>query len=397
MPNGSNQLENSLYELARGVIDPELGSNIVELGMLRSIAVEDSGKVVAEVALTVASCPLRKQIESDLKNRLERHPGVAGVEVRVVSMDAAERAKVMSFARTKAQVERGVSFDPSTRILAIASGKGGVGKSSVSAHLALALANLGYRVGLLDADIWGFSIHRFFGLANERLEATGDSSHFKITPHQVPLEKGELKIVSMGMLGTDEDQAIMWRGLMLSRALQHFLEDVDWSGLDYLLVDMPPGTGDIAMALARLAPRTEVIIVTTPALGASKVASRMADMSNKGNLHVLGVIENMSYFECEHGARYQLFGEGGGDELASRLGVGLLWRIPFLSDSIENVIYGSKSQPTSPAEAHFSGLASYLSSEVVPVYEMSGCTSRMIKSIEDSLAQGTPRAKDIKL
>lgn len=394
MPNGSNQLENSLYELARGVIDPELGSNIVELGMLRSIKVEDSGKVVAEVALTVASCPLRKQIESDLKNRLERHPGVEGVEIRVVSMEAAERAKVMSIARKKAQVERGVLFDASTRILAVASGKGGVGKSSVTAHLALALANLGYRVGLLDADIWGFSIPRIFGLGDERLEATGNSSHFKITPHQVPLEKGELKIVSMGMLGADDDQAIMWRGLMLSRALQHFLEDVDWSGLDYLLIDMPPGTGDVAMALARLAPRTEVIIVTTPALGASKVASRMGDMSNKGNLHVLGVIENMSYFECDHGARYQLFGEGGGDELANRLGVGLLWRIPFLSDSIEYVTHISKGQPLSSAESHFNALASYLSSEVVPIYEMSGCTNRLIKSIEDALSQGAPLAKD---
>ena len=390
MPNGSNALENSLYELARGVVDPELGADIVELGMLRRLEVGPDGAVVAEVALTVASCPLRKQIESDLKKRLQQHREVNSVEVRVVSMGAEERAKVMSIARKKAQLDQGVSFDSSTRILAIASGKGGVGKSSVTAHLAVALANLGYRVGLLDADIWGFSIPRFFGLGDERLEATGDKSHFKISPHRLTLGKGEIKIVSMGMLGTEEGQAIMWRGLILSRALQHFLEDVDWSGLDYLLIDMPPGTGDIAMALARLAPRTEVVIVTTPALAAATVASRMGDMSLKGNLHVVGVIENMSYFECGHGEKYRLFGEGGGDELANRLGVDMLWRIPFFGESIENVLPVSTGVVAASIEEEFDGLASYLSSEIVPIYEMSGCTNRMIKSIEDAISNSQP-------
>ena len=390
MPNGSNALENSLYELARGVIDPELGADIVELGMLRRLEVGPAGAVVAEVALTVASCPLRKQIESDLKKRLQQHREVNSVEVRVVSMGAEERAKVMSIARKKAQLDQGVSFDSSTRILAIASGKGGVGKSSVTAHLAVALANLGYRVGLLDADIWGFSIPRFFGLGDERLEATGDKSNFKISPHRLALGKGEIKIVSMGMLGTEEGQAIMWRGLILSRALQHFLEDVDWSGLDYLLIDMPPGTGDIAMALARLAPRTEVVIVTTPALAAATVASRMGDMSLKGNLHVVGVIENMSYFECGHGEKYRLFGEGGGDELANRLGVDMLWRIPFFGESIENVLPVSTGVVAASIEEEFDGLASYLSSEIVPIYEMSGCTNRMIKSIEDAISNSQP-------
>ena len=169
-------MENSLYELARGVVDPELGADIVELGMLRRLEVGPTGAVVAEVALTVASCPLRKQIEGDLKKRLQQHREVNSVEVRVVSMGAEERAKVMSIARKRAQLEQGISFDSSTRILAIASGKGGVGKSSVTAHLAVALANLGYRVGLLDADIWGFSIPRFFGLGEERLSGCSNEA-----------------------------------------------------------------------------------------------------------------------------------------------------------------------------------------------------------------------------
>ncbi len=298
----------------------------------------------------------------------------------------------MSIARKRAQLEQGVSFDSSTRILAIASGKGGVGKSSVTAHLAVALANLGYRVGLLDADIWGFSIPRFFGLGDERLEATGDKSNFKISPHRVALGKGEIKIVSMGMLGTEEGQAIMWRGLILSRALQHFLEDVDWSGLDYLLIDMPPGTGDIQMGLARLLPRTELLVVTTPPVAAQKVAARAVDMARKGYLRVAGVIENMSAFVCEHGSSYALFGSGGGERLASQVGVPLVGSVPLHPAVAAGGDAGSPValDPDHPVGAVFAAMAERITDEVAPVVVMDGCSTRLLDRVEAALADAAP-------
>jgi ATP-binding protein involved in chromosome partitioning len=204
-----------------------------------------------------------------------------------------------------------------------------VGKSSITANLAATLAARGLSVGVLDADIGGYSIPRMLGVENEKLEADDDK---KILPIEKKVGTGLLKVVSMGaMQGAEEDEAIMWRGFMLNRAVQHFLEDVRWGNgsLDYLLIDMPPGTSDVQMGLARMLPRTEMLIVTTPALAAQKVAARAADMARKGYLRVAGVIENMSAFTCEHGTAYPLFGEGGGARLADQIGAPLLGSIPI--------------------------------------------------------------------
>ena len=204
---------------------------------------------------------------------------------------------------------------PTTRVLAVASGKGGVGKSSISVNLAVALARRGLVVGLLDADIWGHSVPRLLGL-----DGVVHAEKGKMIPLERPVGAGLLKVISMGFL-SGEDEAIMWRGLMLNRAVQHFLEDVRWGGIDYLVIDLPPGTGDVQMGLARMIPRTEVLVVTTPNKAAQAVAGRAADMARKGHIRVAGVIENMSAFTCGHGETYEIFGSGGGRRLAEQIGV----------------------------------------------------------------------------
>ncbi len=307
-PPSSPPAEETVRAALLGVIDPELGDNIVDLGMVRAVAVDPDGRVEVRVDLTVAGCPLRTQLRSDVESRVGSLPGVRLVEVVMGVMEAADRSALMDRARRKAQEDRALATDiPATaRVLAVSSGKGGVGKSSVTVNLAVALAQRGLVVGLLDADIWGFSLPRLLGMQGE-LTAEGK----KIVPLEKPVGSGLLKVVSMGFLA-DEESAIMWRGLILNRAVQQFLEDVRWGALDYLLIDMPPGTGDIQMGLARMLPRTEVLVVTTPPIAAQKVAARAADMARKGHLRVAGVIENMSAFTCDHGTSYALFGAGGG-------------------------------------------------------------------------------------
>jgi ATP-binding protein involved in chromosome partitioning len=275
----------------------------------------------------------------------------------------------------------------------VASGKGGVGKSSVTANLAVALARRGLVVGVLDADIGGFSIPRMLGVADRRVAAEGG----RMVPLDVPVgdRGGRLKVVSMGSIeGTGEDEAVMLRGLMLNRAVQHFLEDVRWGPeLDYLLVDMPPGTSDVQMGLARMVPRTELLIVTTPALAAQKVATRAADMARKGYLRVAGVVENMSEFVCEHGARYALFGSGGGQRLAEQVGVPLLGSIP-LDPAL--AAGGDEGRPVAwdgwPA---FDALAERVVTEAVPPGEMASCTARLLDTVEAALgpAPASPAAR----
>jgi ATP-binding protein involved in chromosome partitioning len=377
-----------------GVIDPELGQDIVSLGMVRRVEVAPDGQVSVSVALTIIGCPLRSQIESDVTARVASLPGVIGVAVEVGAMDAEERAALMGRARWKARESATpTAVSPTTRVIAVSSGKGGVGKSSVTANLAAAMALRGLSVGVLDADIWGFSIPRMLGM-----EASLEAEDGKIVPLQQRLGAlgGCLKVVSMGFL-SGEDEAIMWRGLMLNRALQHFLEDVAWGELDYLLVDMPPGTGDVQMGLARMLPRTDMVIVTTPALAAQKVASRAADMARRGYLRVAGVIENMSDFTCEHGTSYPLFGRGGGARLAADIGAPLLASIP-LDPSV--AAGGDSGRPTvlasgggEAAEAvrvAFAGLVERLVSEVTPLVERSGCTARMMDNIEAALGRAEP-------
>jgi ATP-binding protein involved in chromosome partitioning len=294
----------------------------------------------------------------------------------------------MSRARWKAREnapETGI--DATTRILAIGSGKGGVGKSSVTVNLAVALARRGLTVGVLDADIWGFSIPRLLGMEGG-IEARGG----KMIPLEQSIGPGLLKVLSMGFLA-DEDRAIMWRGLVLNRAVQQFLEDAEWGALDYLLVDLPPGTGDVQMGLARMLPRTEILIVTTPPVAAQKVASRAADMARRGYLRVAGVIENMSDFTCEHGTTYQLFGSGGGLRLAQDIGVPLVGSVPIHPEIAAGGDAGSPVALGGGELAEiFAELARVIAEEVAPVIETSGCTARLLDRVAAAVAIKAPEA-----
>jgi ATP-binding protein involved in chromosome partitioning len=368
------------------VIDPELGADIVDLGMVRRLDVHADGTVDVEVALTIAGCPLRGQIERDVRGRLAGLPGVTAVELSIGEMGPAEKAEVMSRARWKAREDAPpTAVPPTARILAVASGKGGVGKSSVTVNLAVALARRGLTVGVLDADIWGFSVPRLLGM-----DGGVEARQGKMVPLERPIPSpngdGLLRVLSMGFLA-DEERAIMWRGLVLNRAVQQFLQDAHWGDLDYLLIDLPPGTGDVQMGLARLLPRTEMLVVTTPPLAAQKVAARAADMARRGYLRVAGVIENMSDFTCEHGTTYALFGTGGGARLAGDLGVPLVGTVPLHPDLSAA---GDAGEPVALGDGELAGvfaeLARSIAEEVAPVVETSGCTARLIEQVEAAVA-----------
>ena len=368
-----------VQNLLRAVIDPELGDNIVDLGMAGAITMAD-GVVTIGVKLTIRGCPLRAQIQKDIRSRLEVHPWVTKVKIDWGEMTPEERTDVMSRARWNARENATDTAVPlSARVLAIASGKGGVGKSSVTVNLGAALAAAGKTVGVLDADIWGFSIPRMLGMP-DRLEAAAVPGHDKpmIIPNERVIGKGLLKVVSTGMLVEDEGTALMWRGLMLTKAVEQFLNDVNWGHLDYLLIDMPPGTGDVQMGLARMLPRTDLLIVTTPAVSAQKVAIRAADMARRSFLRVAGVIENMSEFTCDHGESYALFGTGGGQALADEVGVELLGQIPIEPAVAAGGDNGEPLVLTSSSEAArvFSAIAARIIADTPEVEDMAGCSAR---------------------
>lgn len=361
-----------------GVMDPELGASVVDLGMVGRVDVA-GGHVTVGIALTVASCPLRTHIETDVRRRIASLPGVTGVTVETTAMGPEERAKLMSVARLRARENaRPTRVSPTTRVVAVASGKGGVGKSSVSVNLALSLAGAGYRVGLLDADIWGFSIPRMLGVT-ERLSASDEDRLIR------PVSVGGVEVVSTGLIIESEETALMWRGLMLSKALEQFLGQVAWGDLDYLVVDMPPGTGDVQMALARLLPQAEMVVVTTPQKAAQKVAVRVADMARRSHMPVVGVVENMSGFVCDHGETYALFGSGGGSELADEIAAPLLGRIPLDpavvagGDSGRPVVVAD---PDNPAAEAFRSLALALTALLPPASDET-CTGRIAKILAD--------------
>jgi len=370
-------------DLMRGVVDPELGSNLVELGMARGAQVSDDGQVRIEIALTTAGCPLRAQIQRDVKARLESLPGVTKVRIAGAELTADEKAAAMAKARFNvAQRAPDTAIPPTTKVLMVASGKGGVGKSTVTTNLAAALAAQGFKVGVMDADIWGYSVPRMLGVDGDLRSLDG-----KIVPLTRTVGEGRLDVVSMGFLVDREDSALMWRGLMLNRAVQHFCEDVRWSDdLDYLLIDMPPGTGDVQMGLARMLPRAEMIIVTTPATAAQKVAARVVDMGRKNYLRIVGVIENLSYLATGDGGHHAVFGSGGGEALAAEAGVPLLGRIPLEAavadgfDTGEPAVLGD-----GPAAEAFKSAAQALSSEHVPPVEMAGCSARMLEAAAAAL------------
>jgi ATP-binding protein involved in chromosome partitioning len=375
----------TVTSMLRGVIDPELGSDIVELGMVRDVAVTpgagDAGAVVTvTIALTTSGCPLRAQIQKDVRTRVGSMEGVAEVKLAWDEMNQEEKARAMERARFNvAQREEDSSVGPLTKVILVSSGKGGVGKSTVTVNLAAAMAARGLKVGVLDADIWGFSVPRLLGVSG-RLASRERDGHKYMVPQERPVGEGLLRVVSMGFLVEDEQSALMWRGLMLNRGVQHFLQDVDWGDdLDYLLVDMPPGTGDVQMGVAKLIPRSEVLVVTTPAVNAQKVAARAVSMSRKNFLRVAGVVENMSAFVCEHGQAYELFGSGGGQALAEESGAPLLGQIPMEpSVSVEGDAGDPVALRDGPAGEAFRALAATVVEEAVPQADMAGCSARML-------------------
>jgi ATP-binding protein involved in chromosome partitioning len=363
-----------------GVMDPELHASIVDLGMVHDVQVAPDGNVVVDIALTTLGCPLRAEIKKEVQSKVRGLSGVADVAVHYVEMTQEQRTAAMQAARWNAtQNAPTTEIGATTRVLAIASGKGGVGKSSVTVNLAAALAARGLSVGVLDADIWGFSVPRMLGVEGR---LTGEDG--KILPNRLPAPEGDghLEVVSMGFLVEDESTALMWRGLILTKAVEQFLTDVRWGELDYLLIDMPPGTGDVQMGLARLLPQTEMLVVTTPALSAQRVATRVADMARRSYLKVVGVVENMSAFVAPDGQHFAVFGEGGGAALAAEIGAPLVASIPLEPAVSAGGDVGEPlawSQPDSPAGAAFHALAAKVVEELLPPVEMAGCTARIFE------------------
>ncbi len=362
--------------LLSDVIDPELGSNIVELGMVKGTEVDPGGQVTVTVALTTMGCPLRAQIQRDVRNRVASLPGVSGVDISWTELSSEGKAKAMAIARRNvAENAPDTEIAITTKVLLIASGKGGVGKSSISVNLAMALATGGHTVGLLDADIWGYSVPRMLDLTG-RLE--GAETERKILPQTRQIGDGTLKVVSMGLLVDDEQTALMWRGLILNRAVRHFLEDVLWGPMDFLVVDMPPGTGDVQMGIAKLLPRAEMIIVTTPSRSVQNVAARAANMGRNNYLRIAGVIENMTAYVAPDGTAHALFGEGGGEALALEIGAPLLGKVPIdptvspASDAGAPFVLGE-----GPAAEAVREIAKRLVDELVPAGELAGCSAHL--------------------
>ncbi len=301
------------------VIDPELRKSIVELGMVRSIEISDAGAVAVMVSLTTAGCPIRNHFVEAVTREAGTVAGVTKVDVAFDVLSDAEKGKLQK-TLGRASLPAG-ALAQVANVLCIGSGKGGVGKSTLTSNIAAALTAEGKSVGILDADVWGYSIPRMFGLGGERPPVSPER---KI----IPMQAHGVKIMSIGFF-VEEDAAVVWRGPMLHKALTQFLEDVAWGELEYLLVDLPPGTGDVSMTLSNLLPEAKFVIVTTPQPAAQKVARRAAQMAVKLDLEIAGVVENMAGFTTPAGERFAIFGEGGGQALADELDVPLLGKVPL--------------------------------------------------------------------
>jgi ATP-binding protein involved in chromosome partitioning len=298
------------------VIDPELKRPVTELEMVRDVRVEN-GNVAVTIALTVAGCPLRSSFETQVSEHLLPLPGVDSVSLEFDVMSPAERAALTQKLRGGiTERTKGISIDASTRVLAVASGKGGVGKSTLSVNLAAAFDRLGQRTGILDADVYGHSIPHMLGISQRPVV---------VDKMIVPPVRGDLKLMSIGFF-LEENAPVMWRGPMLHRALEQFLSDVHWGELDTLVVDMPPGTGDVSISLGQLLPRAEVVVVTTPQAAAQQVALRAAQMAQKTGMRLIGAVENMSFLV---GSGDEIFGTGGGEALASEIDAPLLGKVPL--------------------------------------------------------------------
>ena len=369
----STPTTDQIIEALRPVEDPELHRSIVDLGMVRDVEV-NGGVVSLTVVLTIAGCPLRNEIQNRVGTALRALDGVNDVALNFGVMNDEERAKVREMlhgnpgATAGSQQAHGhasgreISFaqpGSKTRPILVSSGKGGVGKSSVTTNLAVALAAQGHKVGIVDADIYGYSIPRMLGTDREPVV---------IDNMLLPPEKWGVRCISIGYF-VPEGQAVVWRGPMLHKALEQFLTDVYWDEPDFLLIDMPPGTGDIALSLSQYLPRAEVLVVTTPQEAAQKVAKLSAAMATKVNLPVRGIIENMSWFTGDDGVRYELFGSGGGQSLADELNVPLLAQIPLMSALREGGDDGrpiAAVAPESEIGQVFAALAKRIAEEMKP-------------------------------
>lgn len=365
--------EAAVIEALRPVEDPELHRSIVDLDMVRRVGI-DGSTVDVLIALTVAGCPLRAEIQNRVTTAVIALDGVDAVTLDFTVMTDDERAilreKLHGDPAATAGTHQGhghaegrvIPFaDPAskTRCLLIASGKGGVGKSSVTTNLAVALAQQGHSVAVVDADVWGFSIPRMLGVNRPPVV---------IDDMLVPPESHGVRCISMGFFA-QEDQPVIWRGPMLHKALEQFLTDVFWDEPDFLVIDLPPGTGDIALSLAQFLPRGEVYVVTTPQPAAQRVAQRAAFMAQKVNLEVKGIIENMSWFTGDDGQRYEIFGAGGGQELADRLEVPLLGSVPLVAELREGGDAGLPivvSDPEGEAARAFTEIARQIAVELAP-------------------------------
>ena len=332
--NTGHPLAPEVWNALRQVMDPELGRSIADLGMIPQWAIDDANHVTATVLLTTEGCPLRARIVSDVEDAVGAVEGVSGVTVDVGVMDDEQRAA----ARRALGLGPGreIAFagaDGPTRVIAIASGKGGVGKSSITANLACVLADRGLSVGVVDADLFGFSIPDLLGATAEDRPTAVEGFDDLLLP---PVVRG-VKVVSMAMFLPDREQVVAWRGPMLAQGLRQFLADTYWGDLDVLLIDLPPGTGDIALSIGQLVPSAEIIVVTTPQTTAAQVAERAGTMAWRMKQKVIGVVENMSYWEgacphCGQPHRVDLFGRGGGREVAARLSQRLGYEVPLLAE-----------------------------------------------------------------
>src|SRR5881227_947223 len=335
--------KDEILKALESVIDPELRRSIVELDMVRSVEIRDGGVVDVMVSLTTPGCPIRNHFQTGVTNAVRAIEGVTAVNVAFDVLTDQQKATLQQKLGRGGGLPTG-ALAQVQNVVCVGSGKGGVGKSSLTVNLAAALAAEGKRVGVLDADVWGYSIPRMLGLGADRPRVNGER---KI----LPLDAHGLKVMSIGFF-VKEDEAVVWRGPMLHKALTQFLEDVDWGELDHLLIDLPPGTGDVSMTLAQLLPQAKFLIVTTPQPAAQKVARRSAEMADKLKLEIAGLIENMAGFVTPGGERFPIFGEGGGQALADELDVPLLGKIPLTMPLREQADAGEPlviSDPDDPA------------------------------------------------